>query len=184
MIEGASIDEAQYVTGTALSAWHMLLRAHYLISRELDTDLIEHHGLTMSDYDVLVQLRECCEHRVRMSDLASQSRLTRSGMTRLIEGLERDGLVTRKRCTNDQRVSFAVLTERGEQMLKDARGTHHRGIQRAFADHFVEAEFEQLRELLIRVPGGCLGSLDPALQGRAAEPTDDPCADDASATVT
>lgn len=178
MIERASTEvEAPYVTGTALAAWQMLLRANYVITRELDADLIEHHHLTMSDYDVLVQLRESCENRVRMSDLASLARLTRSGMTRLIEGLQRDGLVTRLRCTHDQRVSYAVLTEHGAKTLEAARLTHHAGIRRAFADYFSEEEFALLRDLLSRVPGDCLGSLDAALHGRAAEPTEDPCAD-------
>lgn len=136
-----------------MDAWQRLLRAHCVLSRTLDGELQAAHGITISDYDVLVQLRDADGHCLTMSDLSRRTMLTRSGMTRLVQGLERDGLVERRACRSDARVSYAVLTTQGLQQLEDARRTHHAGIRRVFADHFSAEDGEQLAELLGRIPG-------------------------------
>ena len=146
-------DETGFVEGAIMDAWQRLLRAHCVLSRTLDTELQAAHGITISDYDVLVQLRDADGHCLTMSDLSRRTLLTRSGMTRLVQGLERDGLVERRACRTDARVSYAVLTAHGVQQLEDARRTHHAGIRRVFADHFSAEEGEQLAELLGRIPG-------------------------------
>lgn len=145
--------DSTLVEGALMVAWQRLLRAHCVLSRSLDAELQASHGITISDYDVLVQLRDAPDHCLRMSDLSRRTLLTRSGMTRLVQGLERDGLVERRSCATDARVSYAVLTQTGMEQVAAARQTHHGGIRRMFADHFSEAEGEQFAELLGRIPG-------------------------------
>jgi DNA-binding MarR family transcriptional regulator len=142
-----------FVEGALMVAWQRLLRANCVLSRVLDTELQAAHGITISDYDVLVQLRDAEGRCLTMSDLSRRTMLTRSGMTRLVQGLERDGLVQRRACPSDARVSYAVLSDQGLALLEDARRTHHAGIRRVFADHFSAEEAEQLAELLGRIPG-------------------------------
>ncbi len=148
----------QWVVGPVLDAWQRLLRANCIVMRQLDHELQAEHNITISDYDVLTSLRAAAEHSLRMSDLSRRTLLTRSGMTRLVQGLERDGLVQRKACKSDARVSFAVLTELGVERIKAARRTHHAGIRRLFAAHFSDEEADQLAELLGRIPGVSDGS--------------------------
>ncbi len=150
--------EQEWVVGTALDAWKRLLRANCVLMRTLDHELQAEHGMTISDYDVLVSLRSADDHSLRMSDLSRRTLLTRSGMTRLVQGLERDGLVERRPCESDARVSFAVLTELGVERFEAARRTHHSGIRRMFADHFSESDAATLVELLGRIPGVADGS--------------------------
>jgi len=150
---------------SALLAWRHFLRTHCAITRQLDADLAASHGLTINDYDVLVQLRDAPQQRLRMSELADHVLLTRSGMTRLIDGLVRDELVQRASCPSDARVSYAQITQRGLETLDTARRTHLDGITRLFTQHFSEAESQQLADLLGRLPGSqspmpCEGSSD------------------------
>ena len=148
-----SSDNQHIVTGSLLEAWQRLLRANCVFMRSLDSELQSSHGMTISDYDVLVQLRDAEDCSLMMSDLSRRTMLTRSGMTRLVQGLERDGLVQRRACTSDARVSYAVLTDAGRERLQAARDTHHAGIRRVFADHFTQPQADQLVELLGQIPG-------------------------------
>jgi DNA-binding MarR family transcriptional regulator len=88
-----------------------------------------------------------------MSALAESTMLTRSGVTRLIDGLVTAGLIERASCPNDARVSYARLTDAGFTKLRDAGRTHIAGIRRLFLEHFSAEEMEQLAELLSRLPG-------------------------------
>lgn len=148
----------QMVTGPLLEAWQRLLRAHCVMLRVLDAELQADHAMTISDYDVLVSLRSAEHGQLRMSDLSRRTMLTRSGMTRLVQGLERDGLVERTACPSDARVSWVRLSDLGVERLDAARRTHHAGIRRLFADHFSEADAETLAGLLGRIPGVADGS--------------------------
>lgn len=143
----------QMVTGALLEAWQRLLRSNCLVLRALDAELQSEHRMTISDYDVLVSLRSAEDGQLRMSDLSRRTMLTRSGMTRLVQGLERDGLVERASCESDARVCWVRLSPEGTARLDAARRTHHAGIRRLFADHFSEDEATQLAELLGRIPG-------------------------------
>lgn len=136
-----------------MEAWQRLLRANCVFMRSLDSELRATHGMTISDYDVLIQLRDAERGGLKMSELSRRTMLTRSGMTRLVQGLERDGLVERRACGSDARVSYAALTELGHERLAAARCTHHAGIRRVFADHFTAADAEQLSALLGQIPG-------------------------------
>jgi DNA-binding MarR family transcriptional regulator len=140
---------AQQVTE---GAWLKLLRAHAAVTREASARLEAEHGLTLSDFDVLVQLFHAEGHRLRRVDLARQVLLTASGITRLLDGLERAGWVAKERCASDQRVTYAVLTEAGLEKISTARTTHARDIHELFGSQFTAEEAAALDELLGRLP--------------------------------
>src|SRR5256714_1602481 len=101
-----------------LDAWVSFLRAHAAITRELSAQLQREHGLTLNDYEVLLHLSHSDGKRMRRVDLAERILLTASGITRLLEGLERAGFVGKETCDSDARVSYAKLTESGSQKLR------------------------------------------------------------------
>jgi DNA-binding MarR family transcriptional regulator len=139
--------------GAALDAWRGYLQSHAAIVRELDASLIAEHGMTSRDYEVLLYLAQDEERRLPMSALAERTMLTRSGITRLVDGLVGAGLVERVSCPNDARVSYARLTDAGYEKLRRAGCTHVVSIQRLFLAHFSTAELEQLAGFLRRLPG-------------------------------
>ena len=100
---------------------------------------------------MLVNLESAPDRQMRMSELAEAVLLSRSGLTRLVERLERDGLLTRADCPDDARGSLAVLTDAGVARLAEARKTHLRGVRERFLDHFAEDELERLGEYWRRV---------------------------------
>jgi DNA-binding MarR family transcriptional regulator len=139
--------------GAALAAWRSFLQSHARILRELDADLLHEQGMTTRDYQVLLYLSKEPERRLAMSALAERTMLTRSGITRLVDGLVAARLVERISCPNDARISYAQLTDAGHDELRTAGCTHIAGIHRLFLEHFSEAEIDQLAELLSRLPG-------------------------------
>jgi DNA-binding MarR family transcriptional regulator len=126
------------------AAWRGFLSVHAALIRELDAELQAAHGLPLSSYDVLLQLAEAPERRLRMSDLAGSVLISPSGLTRLVDRLEREGLVRRHRCDSDHRGYFAVLSDQGLERLREAAATHLNGVRRLFLEHFSEAELERL----------------------------------------
>ena len=142
----------QAKTELGLGAWMRFLRSHAAVTRELSGRLELEHGLTLSDFDVLAQLFHTPEHRLRRVDLARTVLLTASGITRLLDGLERAGLVEKGSCESDARVTYAVLTKTGEAKFLEARKGHHADIEELFSSRFDEAECAALGELLGRLP--------------------------------
>lgn len=143
--------------GVALGAWRSYLQSHASILRELDAELATAHGMTTRDYEVLLYLAQAPDRRLPMSSLAASTMLTRSGITRLVDGLVEQGLIERVSCPSDARVSYAHLTERGYEKLRRAGCTHIASIQRLFLEHFSEDEIAQLASLLSRLPGAGAG---------------------------
>ena len=139
--------------GAALEAWRSYLQSHASILRVLDADLVAEHGMTTRDYEVLLYLAQAPGKKLAMSALAESTMLTRSGITRLIDGLVEAGLIERVGCRSDARVSYAQLTEAGYQKLRSASSTHVAGISRLFLEHFTAEEIDQLASLLSRLPG-------------------------------
>src|ERR1700759_1856757 len=133
-------------------AWVRFLRAHAALTRELSSRLEAVHELTLSDFDVLVQLYFAEGRRMRRVDLARSVLLTASGITRLLDGLESCGLVTKERCASDARVTYAVLTKAGVKKIEEARESHVADIEELFGSRFSAQEREQLAELLGRLP--------------------------------
>src|SRR5918992_5815598 len=127
-----------------------LLRAHMTTTRQLNAQLLDDHGLTLSDYGVLLQLAWAPDRRLRRVDLADRILLTASGVTRLLDGLERSGFVERAACDTDRRVVYAVLTEEGLAKLREAAATHVEQIETLFGQRFEASELEALVTLLGR----------------------------------
>src|SRR3954465_7579815 len=117
---------------TEIRTWIRFLATHSAITRELEARLMGAHGLTLSDYDVLVQLARAPEGRLRNIDLARAVLLTRSGITRLVDGLENDGLASRCSCPRDKRGTLLAITDEGMQKLREAAGTHIQGVRELF----------------------------------------------------
>jgi DNA-binding MarR family transcriptional regulator len=139
--------------GAALEAWRSYLKSHASILRALDADLIGQHNMTSRDYEVLLYLSQAPDRRLPMSALAESTMLTRSGITRLIDGLVANELIERISCPNDARVSYAHLTDAGYEKLRAAGCTHVASIRKLFLEHFSAEEIDQLASLLSRLPG-------------------------------
>jgi DNA-binding MarR family transcriptional regulator len=137
-----------------LAAWRGFLRVHASLVRDLDRELEEAHGLPLTHYEVLLYLANAPDNRLRMSDLASSVLLSQSGVTRLVDRLERAGHVARMPCPEDRRVLWARLTDAGRARLEEARPTHLAGIRARFLAHFDDAELEELAAGWERVQPG------------------------------
>ncbi len=142
-----SATEARQLSREELAAWRGFLRVHARLVHELDHELLDEHGLPLSEYEVLLRLEEAPEGRRRMSELASSVLLTQSGITRLVDRLERDGLVRRVPCVEDRRGQWAVLTEAGRVALQEARVTHLMGVRARFLSRLDEDELASLARL-------------------------------------
>ena len=156
-------------TPPRLEAWVSFLRAHAAITRALNADLLSEHGLTLNDYEVLLHLSRAEDGMMRRVDLAESVLLTASGITRLLDGLERAGFVEKRSCKSDARVSYAKLTPAGSAKLAAAAQTHVAGIEELFTGRFSAEEIATLGELLARLPmtgRDCAGS-GPAACGPA-----------------
>jgi DNA-binding MarR family transcriptional regulator len=138
--------------GLTETAWLRFLRAHAAVTRELSARLENAHGLTLSDFDVLVQLFHAEGNRLRRVDLARTVLLTASGITRLLDGLERAGWVEKQRCASDARVTYAALTDAGLEKISSARSSHQADIEELFGTRYSAAEKATLDELLARLP--------------------------------
>jgi DNA-binding MarR family transcriptional regulator len=143
---------AQVTADPTLGPWIRFLRAHAAITRQLSARLEAQHGLTLSDFDVLAQLYFAPDHALRRIDLARQVLLTASGITRLLDGLERAGWVAKRRCESDARVTYAVLTEEGVRKFEATRTSHAADIDEVFASRFTDDERRQLDDLLAKLP--------------------------------
>jgi DNA-binding MarR family transcriptional regulator len=135
-----------------LEAWVAFLRSHAAITRQLSADLLAAHGLTVNDYEVLLHLNGAEGNMMRRVDLAESVVLTASGITRLLDGLERAGYVEKATCESDARVSYAKLTEIGHAKLREASKTHLASIDELFTSRYSDDELATLGELLARLP--------------------------------
>jgi DNA-binding MarR family transcriptional regulator len=144
----------------ALDAWVRLLRGHASVTRSMSAQLVADHGLTINDYEALLHLSRADEGRMRRVDLAERLILTASGVTRLLDGLERTGWVERASCASDRRVTYAVLTDAGRAKLQEASSSHIETVRDFFESRFSEAELDQLAGLLGRLPGAAAADGD------------------------
>jgi len=137
-----------------LSAWRGLLRVHSALVKALDAELLARHDMPLTSYEVLINLQAAPGRRRRMAELADGVLLSRSGMTRLVDRLEREGLLERDACTDDGRGTYAVLTDKGEEWLGRARPTHLDGVRERFLQHFEPDELVMLATFWERVLPG------------------------------
>jgi DNA-binding MarR family transcriptional regulator len=139
---------------TEMDVWRSFLRAHAHITRVLETELLAGQRLSLASYDVLVQLSEAPGRRLRMTELAEAVLLSRSGVTRVVDRLERSGLVARARVDTDGRGIEAVLTQLGYDRLKAATGTHLSGVATHFAGRIEPTELAAFGQTCERLAEG------------------------------
>jgi DNA-binding MarR family transcriptional regulator len=151
---GEGAETVHELSAEELGAWRGLLRVHSALVKALDAELLSNHDLPLTSYEVLIQLQSSPGRRRRMAELADGVLLSRSGMTRLVDRLERDGLLVRDACTDDGRGTFAVLTDKGDALLSQARRTHLDGVRERFLRHFEAEELRTLATLWNRVLPG------------------------------
>ena len=133
-----------------LRAWQLLLQTNGRLLHRLDAELQAEHGMSLGDYEVLVMLFDE-RGGLRMSTLAERMVISRSGLTRRVDGLLREGLVERVACPSDKRGTMAVITAAGRERLRRAAPTHVRGVRQHFIDRLDRAGLRQLTALLEQV---------------------------------
>jgi DNA-binding MarR family transcriptional regulator len=138
---------AELLNDEELAAWRGMLRAHAELTKELDAQLAREHKLPLSSYEVLLYLADAPDGRMRMAELAESVLLSRSGLTRLVDRLEREGLLKRERCESDARGYFAEITPKGRRLFDAARRTHLDGVRALFLSRFSREELRALGAL-------------------------------------
>ena len=145
-----------------LQTWKLFLESYRRVLDTLDDELKEKQGLSLAWFDVLAQLFNAPERRLRMSQLASSILLSKSGLTRLVDRMEAEGLVERASSPTDRRGSFAVLTPRGEQVFREAAPVHLDGVQRHFGCHLTETEAKTLAKSFEKIRGPWISAAECA----------------------
>ncbi|OLT12677.1 MarR family transcriptional regulator [Pseudonocardia sp. CNS-139] len=145
----AGTDQPTRTTPTReqLAAWRSFLRAHATLVRVLESELEADQQLSLAAYDVLVQLAEAPDRRLRMTELADAVLLSRSGVTRLVDRLEKVGLVARCPVESDGRGVAARLTDAGLSRLRVASRTHLAGVTRHFVNRLDAADLGALERI-------------------------------------
>jgi DNA-binding MarR family transcriptional regulator len=146
---------SQVLSGQQLGvrAFVALLQAHAGTTRSLNAQLLGDHDLTINDYEVLLRLSRAPDQRLRRVDLAAEVLLSPSGITRLLDGLERAGLVERASCSSDRRVVYAVITDAGLEKIKAAAATHLVQVEEHFAARLDDEQLETVAGLLSQLAG-------------------------------
>jgi DNA-binding MarR family transcriptional regulator len=121
--------------------------------REIEARLLAEHGLSANDFETLLHLSHAEHGAMRRIDLAERLRLTPSGVTRLLDGLERTGLTDRNGCVTDARVTYAVITDEGRRALQRAASTHAATCDEVIGSHLSPGQLDDLADLLGRLPG-------------------------------
>ena len=137
-----------------LEAWRSLLRAHATLMRQLETDLEKKTGMALADFDVLAQLA-LAGGELRMTDLAAQALISRSGMTRRVARLVDEGLVRRTDTDADGRGVVVVLTDAGVARLTEAAPVHLRGVSDLFVARLNQKELAVLKGVMDKVTVDC-----------------------------
>lgn len=138
------------------AAWLGFLRAHAVLVRQLDADLVAEHHLSLSSFEVLSRLALAPGGRLRMTELAHTVFLSPSGLTRLVDRLAQEGLIERHHCEHDGRGLYAAISSKGRAKLEAARASYLTHLRERFLGKFTEEELRQLGAFWERVtPGGC-----------------------------
>ena len=134
-----------------LGVWRAFIKAHAAVIDRIDRDLAAAERPSLSSYDVLIELYEAPENRLRMHELAERVVLSRSGLTRLVDRLEAEGFLTRDRSGADRRGAYAVITEMGISALRRARPVYARGISEYFGKWLTDEEARIMETALERI---------------------------------
>jgi len=148
-----------------LAAWRALLASHAALVGVLGEELQDEKGLPLPWYEVLLWLGQAPEGRMRMGELADSLLLTPSGVTRLVDRMETEGLVQRQQCPSDRRGWNAVITPEGRARLRSAAPVHLRGVERHFGRHLTDDEADLLADVLGRVLGDVCPEMAARLDG-------------------
>jgi DNA-binding MarR family transcriptional regulator len=141
-----------------LQAWRRFYPSFWRIIAAIETDLAAAGLPSLSWYDALYELYLAPGRHLRMNELARHALLSRSGLTRLVDKLEKEKLIERKACASDGRVQHAQLTDRGVEMLRKIWPVYRAGIAKYFAAHISDAEAAQLEKIL----GKVAAAMEPA----------------------
>ncbi len=136
------------VTEHELSAWRIFIKTHAMIIEKIEQDLAEQKRVPLTTYDVLLALYEAPDRKLRLGDLNKKVVLSKSGLTRLVDRLEREGLIRREKSEEDRRGAYAALTEAGETELRRAWPVYARGIKQYFAAQLSEGDLQSLHTAL------------------------------------
>lgn len=167
------------LSAAELAAWRGFLRVQSSLFRELDAELVAEHDLPLRSYEVLLLLEDAPRLRLRMCDLSRSVLVSPSGTTRLVDRLQREGLVCRERCAEDGRGYYAVLTETGGRRLREARATHLAGVRRLFLDRLGGDDLRRLAAYWDLLVPGAAGTDAEWRRGTPGAAAQDCGADDA-----
>lgn len=141
-----------------MQAWRSLVAVSSRLFEQLDAELRQEHDLSLADYEILSNLSEAPDRRLRMSQLADRALVSRSRLTHHVTRMEAEGLVTREACPTDRRGAYAVLTAAGMARVEEAAPTHLAGVRRLFVDRLPEDEVPAVAAALSEVAGPLLAS--------------------------
>lgn len=141
----------EWLDETEMRIWRSFLAASQSVLQSIDADLKADASLTLDDYEVLVHLSEEPARRLRMSELSERLLHSRSRLTQRIDRMERKGLVTREKCGDDARGTWAVLTDDGWRTIVDAAPGHLAEVRRVLIDRIPDADRVALADILARL---------------------------------
>lgn len=142
---------SERITPAQLTAWRLFITSHATLIEQIDRELSAAGCVPLQWYDVLVELHEAPDRRLRMAELARRVVLSRSSLTHLADRLEREGLLTRSRVDTDRRGAYAVLTDQGYQALRAAWPIYARGFAQHFIRHLTNEELQTLTDVFQRL---------------------------------
>lgn len=135
-------------------AFFGLLQLYSVVTRALERELSQRHGISLAGYEVLNRLAAADEQTLRVTDLAERTPLSTSRVSRIVDELAARGMVGRRACSHDRRVSYVGLLSAGADLLEDAQATFHEVVEERFLGRLSRAETEVLSEVFERLTGG------------------------------
>ncbi len=150
---GSAETDVRWLDSDEMVTWLAMVEVNAAIQSAIEDDLAP-HGLTSGDYGVLARLSDTPDHRLRMCDLAGALHVSPSGLTRRLDGLVRDGFVTREPSSEDRRVMMAVLTDVGFEKLRSVAPDHVATVRRQFIDHLSRTQLRNVSAALHAVQTG------------------------------
>jgi len=149
-ISAGNKGEPNWLTPTEMAAWRRYIVASRRLIEALDTDL-DQHDLSMADYEILAQLSDAPDRRMRMAELAEIAMLSRSRLSHRMKVMEEAGWVRREACPDDKRGFFAVMTPKGWKAIVAAAPDHVASVRSRFVDKLSKADQLVLAQIFERV---------------------------------
>ena len=146
----ASKEEPRWLNPREMKAWRSYIIASRRMLEALDNDLAGFE-LTMADYEVLAQLSDAPDRKLRMSELAEIAMVSKSRLSHRMKVMEKAGWVRREECPSDRRGYFAVMTDKGFKAIEKAAPTHVESVRNRFVDHLTVKDQEELSKIFDRV---------------------------------